>query len=377
MITPLRASHRRPAVLVVAATYYRGHQLYDQRLSDELARIADVTYVDPPVCWGRGKWRPRVEIVANGERRLRVLSPVTIPWARRRGFEIPAGVILAAQIWMFALRRPIRDTRIVYVAAASTTRWLLPRRINVSLVKDDYLAGSELLGLSKQTLRTRFRRSMRFARKVVVVSPRLADTMLTRGLRAEVVPAGCYLPDFVASSRAFDGRGSGTAVFIGMLSDRIEFGLFRALLEAGIGVTTVGSLQGTFTKHIEYREILDHPLFTSLEPRYGSDLEEVIMSADIGLIPYEDTVFNQASFPLKTFEYLACGKPVVSSNLSALRWLDSDLVAVAADVADFVANAHEMINLGVDPATAQACRDLAAQNTWGERAKHFARLLEL
>jgi hypothetical protein len=68
---------------------------------------------------------------------------------------------------------------------------------------------------------------------------------------------------------------------------------------------------------------------------------------DVGLTPYADTPFNQASFPLKTLEYLSAGLPVVSTDLPGALAAGRpgpqrtggrrELIALASEETEFVA----------------------------------------
>ena len=53
-----------------------------------------------------------------------------------------------------------------------------------------------------------------------------------------------------------------------------------------------------------------------------AELPSYLGAIDVGLTPYAQSAFNRASFPLKTLEYLAAGRPAVASDLPAHRWLD-------------------------------------------------------
>ena len=68
-------------------------------------------------------------------------------------------------------------------------------------------------------------------------------------------------------------------------------------------------------------------------PRQFQELPSYLRVIDVGLTPYSQSDFNRASFPLKTLEYLAAGRPVVASDLPANRWLDTSHVSIAADAA--------------------------------------------
>jgi len=56
-----------------------------------------------------------------------------------------------------------------------------------------------------------------------------------------------------------------------------------------------------------------------LGPVPHAALPDLIAQFSVGWIPYEVTAFTRAVFPTKMLEYLAAGKPVVSSDLPELR----------------------------------------------------------
>jgi glycosyltransferase involved in cell wall biosynthesis len=75
---------------------------------------------------------------------------------------------------------------------------------------------------------------------------------------------------------------------------------------------------------------------------------------------------------LKTFEYLAAGKPVVASGLPELEGIEPHVV-VADEPDDFVA-AVERALAAASPGDVAARQELAAANTWETRTN---RMLEL
>jgi len=98
----------------------------------------------------------------------------------------------------------------------------------------------------------------------------------------------------------------------------------------------------------------------------------VIDRFDVALLPSARHPIMQASFPLKFFEYLLRGKPVVARSLPALapfaEWLD-----VAEDARGFVAAAEQRL---ADAGGRMAeCRKIFARGFgWGERMGRLDRL---
>jgi glycosyltransferase involved in cell wall biosynthesis len=91
---------------------------------------------------------------------------------------------------------------------------------------------------------------------------------------------------------------------------------------------------------------------------------------DLAVIPYRLNDYTAHVFPIKFFEFLASGRPVVVSNLPALAAY-FDRVGVARDANEFVAACEAALT---DPSAGYDARvALAAENTWEHRVE---RLLE-
>lgn len=70
-------------------------------------------------------------------------------------------------------------------------------------------------------------------------------------------------------------------------------------------------------------------------PRDAADLPTVLRGADIGLIPYAINDLTRSVFPMKVYEYLAAGLPVLATPLPALEGVDG--VERVTDAAELVA----------------------------------------
>lgn len=108
------------------------------------------------------------------------------------------------------------------------------------------------------------------------------------------------------------------------------------------------------------------PNVVFLGKRPARELPALLAHADVALIPFiREPWFVRAAQPLKTFEYLACGKPVVSTPLDNLAAL-GDLVTQCGDTAAFVAGVQAA--LAADGPEQRARRVAAAQaHSWERR----------
>lgn len=102
------------------------------------------------------------------------------------------------------------------------------------------------------------------------------------------------------------------------------------------------------------------------------------MSAiSVGLTPYTDTAFNRSSYPLKTMEYLAAGRQVVTTDLPASREIPADLAALCTGPAEFARATVAALEGTDDPGAAERRRAFGALHSWDARAEQFAAAIGL
>ena len=118
------------------------------------------------------------------------------------------------------------------------------------------------------------------------------------------------------STEAPTSNVSQTLGFIGGLKPwKIDF---KLLLELGAVRTDwhlviVGPFYGE--RNSVFNELIQQSNVTHLGEVSYNQAPEVIRTFDVGLLPYLENEYNQGVFPLKLYEYLACGKPVVGCGL--------------------------------------------------------------
>ena len=154
------------------------------------------------------------------------------------------------------------------------------------------------------------------------------------------------------------------AGFLGNISERIDLRLLESVAETGTSLLLVGPVSGAGPWRQRFDGLLARPGVTWVGERPSSEMPSYLAAIDVGLTPYADSAFNRASFPLKTLEYLAAGRAVVTSDLPASRWLDTDLLTIAAQPEEFAATVSVA---GAAPRTSElvsARRRFAARHSW-------------
>jgi glycosyltransferase involved in cell wall biosynthesis len=106
-----------------------------------------------------------------------------------------------------------------------------------------------------------------------------------------------------------------------------------------------------------------------LGPRTYSQLPDVLRAADAGLIPYARNALTESIFPMKVYEYLAAGLPVVATPLPALARLAD--VATAPD-AEGIAELLDQALAEDDPDRRAERSRGAASHSWERRLEEIA-----
>lgn len=109
-----------------------------------------------------------------------------------------------------------------------------------------------------------------------------------------------------------------------------------------------------------------------------SELPAYLKAFDVAIVPYMVNEATRNIYPLKLQEYLATGKPIVSSAMPAVLPY-RDTVAIAESHGDFVAKIEQC--LGEDgPEMKEARQEVARRNSWEQRveekSRHILRILE-
>jgi glycosyltransferase involved in cell wall biosynthesis len=156
------------------------------------------------------------------------------------------------------------------------------------------------------------------------------------------------------------------------LVSKVDFGLLdhaaRALPEATL--LLIGPATAESRPLLERLD--DLPNVRWLGPKPYTELPRYVAAFDVGLIPYVSNAYTRSCFPLKLYEYLAAGKPVLATGLPELAGMEPDVVLVHG-AEGFV---DEVARLAARNGEADKMRrmELASRNSWEAKTD---RLLEL
>lgn len=374
-------------VVICAANNWDEVKLADRHMAERLTAHAPVLYVDPPIspltrfnapAVAGSLKRPRLRTVAP---RLARYTPLAPPKPMKR----PALALTNAAARR-QLRRAVRRLGARRVEAVIST-WLFvdaygvcDERLRAYWWRDDPVAAAPLWRQSEERLAAGDRRLCESSDLVVAVSEPAVEELRGRGYEARYLPNGCDAPFYAAVDEVADPADvelpRPIAGFVGHLNDRTDLDLLEASADAGASLLLVGPHAPGFEPR-RFAALAARPNVCHVGPRPFDELLPYLKTIDVGIVPYANTRFNRNSFPLKTLEYLAAGRPVVATPLPAVRSLRTELVSLAETPAEFAAAVLREAPLARRPGLVAARREVAARNGWEARAEQLAGLLGL
>lgn len=166
--------------------------------------------------------------------------------------------------------------------------------------------------------------------------------------------------------------------FFGVLDERLDIPLLAGLAEARPDWQLV--MIGPVVK-IDPAELPTHPNIHYLGAKTYDELPAYVAGWDVALLLFARNEATRFISPTKTPEYLAAGKPVVSTSIRDVvsPYGDRDLVHIADAVPDFVRACERALSEPPEPRRVRAdvfLRGTSWDRTWAKTAALLANVLE-
>lgn len=362
-------------------TWYSRHQILSR-----LARTCRVVVVDNPleardVLAGRAASRPALQAIEPGlwsYRAPRLLAHLYRPASAGRALEALRALHLRASLRRLGLEDPVH-----YVWHPDYADLLvrLPRRFTVYHCYDKYDAYH---GADVENARRLEHAVVQRADLVLASSRILAKDLEQRtGHPARQIPHAVDFEFFRERVRRdpvpadLAGLPRPRVGFVARLDERIDDGVLReiALARPGWSVVIVGAVGFQSPEGRErFRALTTLPNVHALGARPRETIPAYTAGLDVCLLCYRSDNWGRWVQPIKAYEYLACGKPVVSAPIDAASDF-GDLIRVVAGPDQWVTAIEAL--LSADNADAVARRvEFARRNTWDLRVGELVSLME-
>jgi glycosyltransferase involved in cell wall biosynthesis len=318
------------------------------------------------------------------DRTLHVFSPLALPGSRIRTLRALsirwAGVSVRRACRALRFDRPVLWT---FLPTHLRTADLVPHRLLVYHCVDHYAANP---GVDRSWIESLEAEMLRRADLVFATSPVLADRLRESGRDVHCLP---NVADIALFGRAVtddlpepdDLRDLPTprAVFVGNLARyRIDLDLLDRVAETltGVQLVFIGAIgmgdtaaPGGAMTHLIARDNVHR-----LGPKAPSELPAYLRFCDAAMIPFLDNEHTRGSLPLKLWEYVAAGLPVVATDLPNFAEPAADgVVLLAGDAGSFAARLREAIQQRREGRIQRL--DIARQHDWPQRIEQLSRLI--
>ena len=317
MSAPARL-HGRRILLDATIHAWSAGWTFLQMLAVALAPENDTVYLDSPLSLAR--MRPRnlgllrgAASVRLGGDGLRVLGSLTLPYQRVEAARLVAARLVARQASRWA-RRVGFAPDLVW----ANSPYSLPLLDRFPAARSLYWTGDEVVIPGEEELLAR-------VDAILCVSEPVYERHRARfGARTHFVPVACDFERYHAALSRDEpdplaGVQRPVLGYAGWINQRLHVGLLTALADSLPSGTVVVAGPVQRLGRDERAALESRPNVMLLGPQTPDALPLLIRSFDVALVPYRDLTFNRNSNPVKFYEYLALGKPVVTTDIPTLR----------------------------------------------------------
>ena len=308
--------------------------------------------------------------------RLYISSPLVLPPFGSRLRRAVNGRVLLPRVRRALDRMDVRDPVVLtYLPTDSAVVLCELLRTPRSVVVYYCVADFAELTPSVADLRESERRMVAASDLVLANSQELGDRLRGQA-EVHVFPQGVSLDAFPRDARPAPGLPREPVIgYVGGLHRHVDLDLVAQMARQRPEWSWV--FVGPRQHPSEELERL--PNVHLIGPRSHRELASYIAGFDACIVPYVLNGSTQTVVPTKVGEYLAMGKPVISTDLPAVRGLaaDADVLTIAESAAEPFANAVAAALSDPPSADAVARRRRAAEvSDWSSRLEMLSELIE-
>jgi teichuronic acid biosynthesis glycosyltransferase TuaH len=161
--------------------------------------------------------------------------------------------------------------------------------------------------------------------------------------------------------------------YFGSIEKRIDYEMMKEVAEENKDKSFV--FAGPFDKQWIPDSFFNLPNVHFIGRIPYNEMPSVLKSFDVAIIPFRKYEDSATVFPMKLFEYLGAGKPVVSTDFNPdLKHFTHNLVSYCSDAGDFSDAINEALDKDNEAQQKERIK-LASEHTWESRAAAIEELM--
>jgi glycosyltransferase involved in cell wall biosynthesis len=309
---------------------------------------------------------------------LHVLSPLVLPLHHLAAVRALNRRLLRFQVRRAARRLGMRSPVLwAYVPQAEALLDVLGPSLVVYHCVDDVAAQK---GVDADSFRAAEEPFARCADLVLASAPALAERMRTLSGNVLYAPNVADTPAFATAlgagpvDPAVEALPRPRLIFQGaIVATKLDVGLLAELarLRPGWSIVLVGP-EGAGDPGGDLSPLHAAANIHLVGPRPAAELPQILRGADAGLIPYAINDLTRSVFPMKVYEYLAAGLPVLATPLPALEGVEA--IDTVADAGQLIEAAEREFAADTPQRRRERSEDAAA-HSWEARIEEIERAL--
>lgn len=346
----------------------------------------NVLFVEPPMSVatplrrGRSRtMRKLLHIRMRTRQGVSIIQPFVLPPVTNARAQALSTRLVGRQVRSATKRLGLE--RPVVVAARDTVTLAGPtdELCRVYLIKDWIQAGSDLLGRDEAELTREVRTLASWADISCSISPQLQRGLADEGVESTVLKHGFHaeladLYDRAQTPADIQCLSGPLLGYAGRVDERLDVDILVHLAATfrDATVVLVGPISPRFP-HNERQRLLDQDNIVMLGPRARDALPAYVASFDCLLMPYRSSEWMKYGSPLKLWDYLYAGAPIIGSGCVALEDYSPKYLRFALDSRSFAAAVSAALEDG--SAGRAERRAYAVENSWEARADQLKQLI--
>jgi len=255
-------------------------------------------------------------------------------------------------------------------------------RLMLYHVVDEYTAYGGQTAAIRRAVQEEEKRMMTSVDAVIVVSKKLYESKRCFNSETYLVPNGVNYqaytsaladPELPNELRAIKAPRLG---YSGLIGDKLNFDMLELLAREHPEWSLVFIGEIRVNQQIEiWRRLLAMPNVHYLGLVDISLVPDYLKAFDVGLMPYLQNRKSEHISPLKLYDYLAAGLPVVSIDIPSAREF-SAYIHLANSPKEFTGAVRSALS-DTAPDRRQIRRDIASQQSWEVRVEQLSKLIKI